>query len=115
MQAQPTEVYPANRTRLLNALTVATAISMVLTFFLALFYAGTDQAQCNVPRIFYMHVGAFTGGFTAFLITGIPGVACLIPRKPQCDLLAVSALENCLPRMTNTLVTGLTSARPNSH
>ncbi len=112
MQAQPTEVYPANRTRLLNALTVATAISMVLTFFLALFYAGTDQVQGNVQRIFYMHVGAFTGGFTAFLITVIAGVAYLITRKPQWDRLAVSGVEVGLPLMTITLLTGMAWARP---
>jgi len=53
--------YPANRTRILQALTIITALGMALTIYLALFYAGTDTEQGNVQRIFYMHVGGFTG------------------------------------------------------
>jgi heme exporter protein C len=110
MQAQT--AYPASRTRLLNILTVVTLISMVLTFALALFYAGTDQAQGQVQRIFYVHVGAFTGGFTAFLITVLAGFAYLRTRNPKWDHLAVSSVEIGLPLMTITLVTGMAWARP---
>jgi len=104
--------YKPGRTRLLNGLTVITVISLALAFILALFYAATDQQQGNVQRIFYVHVGAFTGGFTAFLITVIAGFAYLRTRNPKWDHLAVSSVEVGLPLMTITLVTGMAWARP---
>ncbi|MEP7287333.1 MAG: cytochrome c biogenesis protein CcsA [Chloroflexota bacterium] len=105
-------IYSPNRTRLLNALTVATTISIVLAFALALFYAGTDQQQGQVQRIFYIHISAFVGGSTAFLITVLAGIAYLRTRAPKWDALAVSSVEVGLPLMTITLVTGMTWARP---
>ncbi len=104
--------YPVSRTRLLYALTVLTIIGMVVSFYLALFYAGTDVQQGNVQRIFYMHVGAFTGGTTAFFITVIAGIAYLITRKAAWDRLAVSSVEIGLPLMTITLITGMVWAKP---
>lgn len=104
--------YPEGRTRLLNGLSVITAILIVATFILALFYAGTDVEQGNVQRIFYMHVGAFTGGATAFFLTVVAGVMYLIQRDPKWDRLAVSSVEIGLPLMLITLVTGMIWARP---
>jgi len=112
MQAQAHLDYPASRTRILNVLTIATVISMVAAFALALFYAGTDAQQGNVQRIFYMHVGAFTGGTTAFFITVIAGIAYLVTRNAAWDRLAVSSVEVGLALMTITLVTGMVWARP---
>ena len=108
-----TEVeFPASRTRILNALTIITVIGMIATFYLALFYAGTDEQQGNVQRIFYMHVGAFTGGTTAFFITVVAGIAYLVTRNRAWDRLAVASVEVGLPLMTITLVTGAIWARP---
>jgi heme exporter protein C len=105
-------VYPASRTWLLRALTAASLIGMGVAFYLALFYVGMDAQQGNVQRIFYMHVGAFTGGTTAFFITVVAGVAYLITRKTAWDRLAVSSVEVGLPLMTITLVTGMIWAKP---
>ena len=104
--------YPANRTRILQALTVITALGMALTIYLALFYAGTDTQQGNVQRIFYMHVGGFTGGATAFFITVIAGIAYLVTRNKAWDRLALSSVEIGLPLMTITLITGMVWAKP---
>ncbi len=104
--------YPATRTRVLYVLTVLSIIGMAVSFYLALFWAGTDVQQGNVQRIFYMHVGAFTGGTTAFFITVIAGIAYLITRKPAWDRLAVSSVEVGLPLMTITLITGMVWAKP---
>jgi heme exporter protein C len=104
--------YPANRTRILQALTVITALGMALTFYLALFYAGTDTEQGNVQRIFYMHVGGFTGGATAFFITVLAGIAYLVTRNKAWDRLALSSVEIGLPLMTITLITGMVWAKP---
>lgn len=104
--------YSPNRTRILHILTITTILAMALTFYLALFYAGTDVSQGNVQRIFYMHVGAFTGGTTAFFATVIAGIAYLITRNAKWDRVAVSSVEVGLPLMTITLVTGMAWARP---
>ncbi len=112
MAAHALPAYPASRTRILYLLTIATAIGMVVTFYLALFYAGTDVEQGNVQRIFYVHVGAFTGGSTAFFITVVAGIAYLITRNPAWDRLALASVEIGLPLMTITLLTGAVWARP---
>ncbi len=112
MQAQALQEYPAGRTRLLQILTIATLLGMVVTFYLALFYAGTDVAEGNVQRIFYIHVGAFTGGTIAFATTVIAGILYLIKRDAKWDRLAVSSVEVGLPLMTITLITGSIWARP---
>jgi heme exporter protein C len=103
--------YPASRTWILRALTVASVIGMAVALYMALFYAEMD-ATGNVQRIFYMHVGAFAGGTTAFFITVIAGIAYLITRKAAWDRLAISSVEIGLPLMTITLVTGMIWAKP---
>jgi len=112
MQAQAQPVYSANRTRLLALLSVITAVGMVITFGLALFYAAMDPVQGNVQRVFYIHVGGFTGGSTAFFITVVAGIAYLITRQPKWDHLAAASVEVGLPLMTITLITGMVWARP---
>jgi heme exporter protein C len=107
-----THEYSANRTRLLNVLSIATAISLVLAIGMALFYAGTDQQQGQVQRLFYVHVGGFTGGSTAFFLTVVAGIAYLRTRDPKWDRLAVASVEVGLPLMTITLLTGMAWARP---
>jgi heme exporter protein C len=112
MKVQTWPEYPASRTWLLRALTAASVIGMAVAFYLSLFYVGMDAKQGNVQRIFYMHVGAFTGGTTAFFITVVAGIAYLITRKTAWDRLAVSSVEIGLPLMTITLVTGMIWAKP---
>src|SRR5215813_5948035 len=112
MQAQVQENYSVNRTRLLNILTIITIVTMTAAILMALFYAGTDQQQGNVQRIFYMHVGGFTGGATAFFITVVAGIAYLRTRNPKWDRLALAGVEMGLPLMTVTLITGSIWARP---
>jgi heme exporter protein C len=112
MQAEALDNYSPNRTRLLNILTVITAITLAVAIFSALFLAETDAQQGNVQRIFYMHVGAFSGGATAFFITVIAGVAYLRTRNPKWDRLAVASVEMGLPLMTITLITGIVWSRP---
>src|SRR5260221_10505150 len=104
--------YSPGRTRFLNILTVATAISMALALGVALFYASTDQVQGDVQRIFYVHVSAFTGGATAFFVTVIAGIAYLRTRAPKWDRLAVASVEIGLPLVTVTLLTGMIWAKP---
>ncbi|MBX3066652.1 MAG: cytochrome c biogenesis protein CcsA [Anaerolineae bacterium] len=104
--------YAVSRSRILNVLTWLTGLGFVVTLFLALFYAGTDVTQGNVQRVFYMHVGSFSGGATAFFVTVIAGIAYLRTRDPKWDRLAVSSVEVGFPLMLITLATGSVWARP---
>src|SRR5439155_23626813 len=104
--------YAPARTRWLNLLTIFTIIITLAAFAMSLFYAGTDDVQGHVQRIFYVHVGAFTGGATAFFLTVLAGIAYLRTRNPKWDHLAVASVEVGLPLMTITLVTGMVWARP---
>src|SRR5260221_4020374 len=84
--------YSPNRTRLLNALTAAALISMILTFVLALFYVVPDANQGPVQRLFYVHLGAFTGGTTAFFITVLAADAHLsAPQTEDADPVPANA------------------------
>ena len=104
--------YSISRTNILYALTVITAISMLITFYLALFYAPTDANQGQVQRILYVHVGGFTAGSTAFFMTVVAGIMYLRTRDLKWDRLAISSVEIGLPLMTVTLLTGMAWARP---
>jgi len=106
MMSTETPYAPA-RTRWLNLLTVFTIIITLAAFAMSLFYAGTDDVQGHIQRIFYVHVGAFTGGATAFFLTVLAGIAYLRTRNPKWDDLAVASVEVGLPLMTITLVTGM--------
>jgi heme exporter protein C len=112
MAAQETQEYPVSRTRILQVLTIVSIIGMLVTFYLALFYAGTDVQQGHAQRIFYMHVGAFTGGTTALFITVIAGIAFLRTRNWAWDRLGLASVEIGLPLMTITLLTGAVWAKP---
>jgi heme exporter protein C len=107
-----TATYDRTRTAILNVLTGVTLLGFAAVLYLALFYANTDVNQGDVQRLFYVHVGSFTGGATAFFVTVIAGLAYLITRKEKWDRLAVSSVEVGLPLMTICLVTGMAWARP---
>ncbi|MGV2436381.1 MAG UNVERIFIED_CONTAM: hypothetical protein LVT10_17035 [Anaerolineae bacterium] len=47
--------------------------------YLALIFAGTDIDQGNIQRIFYIHMPAFFGAFTAFGAT-VFRASCTSPR-----------------------------------
>lgn len=106
------DTYSPGRTNLLRGLTLVAVILMLITFGMALFYAGTDATQGNVQRIFYMHVGAFSAAATAFFVTVVAGVMYLITRKLAWDKLALAGVEVGLPLATITLITGAIWARP---
>jgi heme exporter protein C len=97
---------------MLLGLTVVTLLGMLLTWYIALVYADTDATQGVVQKVFYMHLGAFSGGTIAFLTTVVAGIGYLITRNAKWDRLAVSSVEIGLPLVTITLVTGSIWARP---
>jgi heme exporter protein C len=108
----PAIAYAPGRTRLLQLLTIISALLMLAAFGLSLFYASMDATQGNVQRIFYMHVGAFSAAATAFFVTVVAGAVYLITRNARWDKLALAGVEIGLPLSTITLITGAIWARP---
>lgn len=104
--------YRARNTHILNILTVTVFLLSVASLYMGLFWAGTDIQQGEVQRIFYLHVGSYVGGFTAFLTTVVAGLMYLWKRDLKWDRLALASVEVGLPMMTVTLLTGMAWARP---
>jgi heme exporter protein C len=97
---------------LLRILTIVTLLGLIFTLYLALFGAGTDITQGEVQRIFYIHMPAFFGAFTAFGATVIGGILYLVQRDDKWDRLAVAGVEVGLALALINLITGSIWARP---
>ncbi|MDL1903085.1 cytochrome C assembly protein [Anaerolineae bacterium CFX9] len=102
----------AGRTRILYAVTVLAAISLIGSLIMALMYPGTDAAQGEVQRIFYIHVSAFAGAFIAYGVTVIAGILYLIRHDPKWDTLALAGVEVGTVLAVINLATGSVWARP---
>ena len=98
-----------------NSLPVMSGITLLavgIGLYLALVFAGTDIDQGNIQRIFYIHMPAFFGAFTAFGATVIGGILYLTTRNPHWDRMAVSGVEVGLMLSLVNLITGSIWARP---
>jgi heme exporter protein C len=89
-----------------------TLVTTLIGLYLALFYAGTDLEQGEVQRIFYIHMPAFFGAFTAFIGAVIGGIAYLRTRNLFWDRMALAGVEVGLALSMVNLVTGSIWARP---
>ena len=58
--AQQTQLPP--RSPVLTVLTVVAIGMLVVAIGMVFFYVPTDAIQGPVPKIFYLHLGAFMGG-----------------------------------------------------
>lgn len=98
-----------NRLRILSIVTV---LGLLVTLYLGLFNVGTDVEQGDVQRLFYIHMPAFFGAFTAFGATVLGGVMYLSKRDAKWDRLAVAGVEVGLALSTVNLLTGIAWMRP---
>ena len=98
--------------RLLRMLTIVTALGLAATLYLGLFVAGTDVQQGEVQRIFYVHMPAFFGAFTAFGATVVGGVMYLWRGSERWDKIASAGVEVGLAFALINLATGAVWARP---
>lgn len=103
---------PSPMSATLRILTILTILGFALTLYLGLVNAGTDIMQGEIQRIFYIHMPAFFGAFTAFGATVVGGIMYLIKRADKWDRLAVAGVEVGLALATINLVTGSIWARP---
>src|SRR5690606_35096976 len=91
----------------LRILTMLTLVGLVITLYLALVQVGTDVEQGQVQRLFYIHMPAFFGAFTAFGATVLGGIQYLRTKDPKWDRLAVAGVEVGLAMSLVNLMTGV--------
>ncbi|MEO1290150.1 MAG: cytochrome c biogenesis protein CcsA, partial [Chloroflexota bacterium] len=96
----------------LKILTLITVFGLLGTLYLGLVNVGTDVEQGEVQRLFYIHMPAFFGAFTAFGATVFGGFMYLTRRDPKWDRLAVAGVEVGLALSTVNLLTGIAWMRP---
>ncbi|MBN2305089.1 MAG: cytochrome c biogenesis protein CcsA [Anaerolineae bacterium] len=104
--------YPENRTRILQALTLATLVLFAASLVLDWAYVGPERTQGEVQRVFYVHLGSFLGSFIAFTAVVVGGVIYLRTRNPKWDTFGLANVEIGLVMSAITIVTGMTWAKP---
>ncbi|HXR65004.1 MAG TPA: cytochrome c biogenesis protein CcsA, partial [Ktedonobacteraceae bacterium] len=70
-----------------------TLVGMVLTLWLAFFYAPTDAVEGQPQRIFYVHVPISWIGMLAFVVMAVAGAVYLKTKDERWDWVARSAAE----------------------
>lgn len=83
-----------------------TLLGMVLTFWMAFFYAPTDVVQGQPQRIFYVHVPVSWLGMLAFVMMAVAGALYLKTKDERWDWLARAAAELGTVFITLALITG---------
>ena len=93
-------------------MSVVVGLSFVFGMYLALIYAPLDNFQGEIQRIFYLHLGAFTGAFVGFISAVLGGIVYLRTRHEHWDMLAHAGVEVGLLMATINIATGAIYARP---
>lgn len=104
--------YTPNRTRLLNGLTYASIVLVVLSSLMIFGYARPEALQGNAQKLFYIHLGTFFGSFVLFTVAVVGGIQFLRTRDNKWDILGLSTIEIGLGFSLINIVTGSIWARP---
>ena len=91
--------------RSLFAFAIAAAL-LFISIFLIFGYAEVEKTMLEVQKIFFLHVSAAITVYLAFGVNFIFSIKYLIQRKPDDDLLAVSAAEIGIVFCTVVLLSG---------
>ncbi len=100
-----------------TALTIASAVLMLVALYLALVWA-PDAANLEAPaeryaqRIFYFHVPSAWVGFLAFIIAAVVSVLYLVTRDQKWDVWALASVEIGLAFFTMVIISGSIWAKP---
>lgn len=99
------------------ALTVASAVLMLIALYLALVWApqasnlGTYAEQVS-QRIFYFHVPSAWLGFLAFIVAAVVSVLYLVTRNERWDIWGLASVEIGLVFFTAVIISGSIWAKP---
>lgn len=96
----------------LKILDVAAVLLLGAAAWLALVYAPTEAVMGQVQRVFYFHVATAWVGMLGFVAAAVAGIAYLITKKDQWDIVEVAAVEISLVFFLITIMLGSIWARP---
>lgn len=96
----------------LKILDVVSIIVLVISTYLALFFAPTEMIMGEVQRVFYFHIGTAWVGLLGFVIAAIAGIAYLVTKNMLWDRFEVAAVEVSTVFFFITIVLGSIWARP---
>lgn len=98
--------------RMLVIVDTLSIVLMVAATFAVFAYAPTEAVMGPVQKVFYFHVANAWVGMLAFSVAVVAGIAYLVTKKMQWDLVGLGAIEIGLVFMLITIVTGSIWARP---
>ncbi len=90
----------------LRNLSIATAITLIVTYALALFVAPMDADQGFSQKIFYLHVPLAIVSLGGFIYGGVMGIQYLRTRDPKYDLKSYVAIHTAVVFGCAVLLTG---------
>jgi heme exporter protein C len=94
---------------------VTTVGAWALIFFAgyaALFIAPDEATMHEIQRVFYFHIGLWTGMYAALGLAFVGNVGWLVTRQPKWDWLGVSSVEVAVMCCTGGLITGVLWGKP---
>lgn len=96
----------------LKVLDIVSVILLLVSAYLALFYAPTEAVMGDVQRVFYFHIGTAWVGLVGFVLAAIVGVTYLVTKDLKWDRIEVAAVEVSTVFFFITIVLGSIWARP---
>jgi heme exporter protein C len=96
----------------LKILDVVSIIVLIVSTYLALFFAPKELVMGDVQRVFYFHIGTAWTALLGFVLAALFSVVYLINKDLKWDRLQVAAIEVSLVFFFITIVLGSIWARP---
>ncbi len=96
----------------LKVLDIVSVILLIVSAYLALVFAPTEQVMGDVQRVFYFHIGTAWTALIGFILAAVFSVVYLIQKDLKWDRLQVAAIEVSLVFFFITIVLGSIWARP---
>jgi len=96
----------------LKILDILSIVLLLIASWMVFFYAPMEAVMGNVQRVFYFHVSTAWVGMLSFLVAAIAGIAYLVSKKTNWDIVEVSAVEIGLVFSIIAVASGSIWARP---
>ncbi len=101
-----------NTPRLLIVIDAIAFVLVLIATAMVFFYAPIEAVMGPVQKVFYFHVSNAWVGMMAFTVAVVAGIAYLVTKNLDWDLVGLGAVEIGLVFMLITIITGSIWARP---
>lgn len=96
----------------LKILDVVSILALLISSYLALFYAPTELVMGAVQRVFYFHIGTAWTALIGFILAAVFSIAYLVSKNLIWDRYQVASIEVSMVFFFITIVLGSIWARP---